>query len=155
MDLNSPEFYTLAFVVAMALVAMLMGTRDKGQASTHIFQLVTSPIEGDDESIDDDKLQMRNEGNGKVLIHRQGMTLGDEETINLVFTIRDDECNILEKKGVKRRGVVGTPVQGQVTVKCLRPIKYRVRYESQVTSRWASFTFDAASSQEKQVSLNY
>ena len=155
MDLNSPEFYTLAFVVAMALVAMLMGTRDKGQASTHIFQLVTSPVEGDDESIDDDKLQLRNEGNGKVLIHRQGMTLGDEETINLVFTIRDDECNILEKKGVKRRGVVGTPVQGQVTVKCLRPIKYRVRYESQVTSRWASFTFDAASTQEKQVSLNY
>ena len=155
MDLNSPEFYTLAFVVAMALVAMLMGTRDKGQASTHIFQLMTSPVEGDDESADDDKLQMRNEGNGKVLIHRQGMTLGDEETINLVFTIRDDECNILEKKGVKRRGVVGTPVQGQVTVKCLRPIKYRVRYESQVTSRWASFTFDAASTQEKQVSLNY
>ena len=155
MDLNSPEFYTLAFVVAMALVAMLMGTRDKGQASTHIFQLVTSPVEGDDESIDDDKLLMRNEGNGKVLIHRQGLNLGDEETINLVFTIRDDECNILEKKGVKRRGVVGTPVQGQVTVKCLRPIKYRVRYESQVTSRWASFTFDTASSQEKQVSLNY
>ena len=155
MDLNSPEFYTLAFVVAMALVAMLMGTRDNGQASTHIFQLMTSPVEGDDESADDDKLQMRNEGNGKVLIHRQGMTLGDEETINLVFTIRDDECNILEKKGVKRRGAVGTPVQGQVTVKCLRPIKYRVRYESQVTSRWASFTFDAASSQEKQVSLNY
>ena len=155
MDLNSPEFYTLAFVVAMALVAMLMGTRDKGQASTHIFQMVTSPVEGDDESIDDDKLQMRNEGNGKVLIHRQGMTLGDEETINLVFTIRDDECNILEKKGVKRRGVVGTPVQGQVTVKCLRPIKYHVRYESQVTSRWASFTFDAASSQEKLVLLNY
>ena len=155
MDLNSPEFYTLAFVVAMALVAMLMGTRDKGQASTHIFQLMTSPVEGDDESADDDKLLMRNEGNGKVLIHRQGLNLGDEETINLVFTIRDDECNILEKKGVKRRGVVGTPVQGQVTVKCLRPIKYRVRYESQVTSRWASFTFDAASTQEKQVSLNY
>lgn len=155
MDLNSPEFYTLAFVVAMALVAMLMGTRDKGQASTHIFQLVTMPIEGDDDSSEDDKLLMRNEGNGKVLICRQGMTLGDEETINLVFTIRDDECNILEKKGVKRRGAVGTPVQGQVTVKCLRPIKYRVRYESQVTSRWASFTFDAASSQEKQVSLNY
>ena len=154
MDLNSPEFYTLAFVVAMALVAMLMGTRDKGQASTHIFQLMTSPLE-DDESSDDDKLLMRNEGNGKVLIHRQGMTLGDEETINLVFTIRDDDCNILEKKGVKRRGVVGVPVQGQVTVKCLRPIKYHVRYESQVTSRWASFTFDAASSQEKQVLLNY
>ena len=155
MDLNSPEFYTLAFVVAMALVAMLMGNRDKGQASTHIFQLITSPVEGDDESTDDDTLLMRNEGNGKVLIYRQGMTLGAEETINLVFTIRDDECNILEKKGVKRRGVAGTPVQGQVTVKCLRPIKYRVRYESQVTSRWASFTYDAASSQEKQVSLNY
>ena len=155
MDLNSPEFYTLAFVVAMALVALLMGTRDKGQASTHIVQLITSPVEADDEPVDDDELLMRHEGNGKVLICRQGMTLGAEETINLVITIRDDECNILEKKGVKRRGMVGEPVKGQVTVKCLRPIKYRVRYESQVTSRWASFTYDAASSQEKRVSLNY
>ena len=155
MDLNSPEFYTLAFVVAMALVALLMGSRDKGQASTHIVQLVTSPVEGDDEPADDDELLMRHEGNGKVLICRQGMTLGAEETINLVITIRDDECNILEKKGVKRRGMVGEPVKGHVTVKCLRPIKYRVRYESQVTSRWASFTYDAASSQEKRVTLNY
>ena len=35
MDLNSPEFYTIAFVVAMALVALLMGHREKGPASTH------------------------------------------------------------------------------------------------------------------------
>lgn len=151
MDLNSPEFYTLAFVVAMALVALLMGHRDKGPASTHIVQLVTTPA---DEETEEDTLTMQLVA-GRVRICREGLMLGDEETVNLVFTIRGDECSIVEKKGVKRRGVIGVPVKGEVSVKCLRPVKYRVRYESQVTSRWASFTFDAASAGPKQVTLGY
>ena len=151
MDLNSPEFYTLAFVVAMALVALLMGHRDKGPASTHIVQLVTTPA---DEETEEDTLTMQPVA-GRVRICREGLMLGDEETVNLVFTIRGDECSIVEKKGVKRRGVIGVPVKGEVSVKCLRPVKYRVRYESQVTSRWASFTFDAASAGPKQVTLGY
>jgi len=47
MDLNSPEFYTIAFVVAMALVALLMGRREKQPPSTHIVQLLTSPAEAE------------------------------------------------------------------------------------------------------------
>lgn len=152
MDLNSPEFYTLAFVVAMALVALLMGNRDKGQASTYISQLLTTPV---DQETDDDTLRMKSIGDGRVLISRDSFMLGVDETVNLVFTIRGDECTILEKKGVKRRGIIGVPHKGEVTVKYLRPIKYRIRYESQVTSRWASFTFDASSPDEKQVSLGY
>lgn len=152
MDLNSPEFYTLAFVVAMALVALLMGHRDKGPASTHIVQLLTTPAERE---ADDDTLLMKNVGGGRILISREGLMLGEDETVNLVFTIRDDECTILEKKGVKRRGTVGVPVKGEVKVKCLRPIKYHIRFESQVTSGWASFTLDAASTSEKQVTLDY
>lgn len=151
MDLNSPEFYTLAFVVAMALVALLMGHREKGPASTHIVQLVTSPT---DEEIDEDTLSMQRVAGG-VRVYREGLMLGDEETVNLVFTIRGDECSIVEKKGVKRRGVIGSPVKGEARVKCLRPVKYRVRFESQITSRWASFSFDAASVDEKQVTLGY
>lgn len=152
MDLNSPEFYTLAFVVAMALVALLMGHREKGPASTHIVQLSTTPAE---EEADDDTLRMSRVDGGRVLISREGLMLGGEETINLVFTIRDDECTILEKKGIKRRGVIGVPCKGEVMVKCLRPMKYHIRYESQVTSRWATFTYDASSPDEKQVTLNY
>ena len=153
MDLNSPEFYTIAFVVAMALVALLMGHREKGPASTHIVQLVTTAVEGDNS--DDDTVLLRHLGGGKVLICREGLMLSPEETINLVFTIREAECSILEKKGVKRRGVVGEPVKGEVTVKFLRPMKYHIRYESQVTSRWVSFTYDASSPDLKQVTLNY
>ena len=153
MDLNSPEFYTIAFVVAMALVALLMGHREKGPASTHIVQLSTTAADAD--GSDDDTVRLRHVGGGKVLISREGLLLAPEETINLVFTIRDAECSILEKKGVKRRNAIGDSVKGEVTVKFLRPMKYHIRYESQVTSRWASFTYDATSSQEKKVSLDY
>lgn len=34
-------------------------------------------------------------------------------------------------------------------------MKYHIRYESQVTSRWATFTYDASSPDVEQVTLNY
>ena len=37
---------------------------------------------------------------------------------------------IIEKKGIKRRGMTGIPVKGEVSVKCLRPIKYRIRFSN-------------------------
>lgn len=151
MDLNSPEFYTIAFVVAMALVALLMGRREKGPSSTYIVQLATSP----DEDGSEDVVSLRHVGGGRVVIERRGFTLAPEETVNLVITINGDQCEILEKKGIKRRGAEGLPAKGEVTVKCLRPMKYRIRYESQLTSTWATFSYDASSDQPKKVSLNF
>ena len=136
----------------MALVALLMGKREKSPGSTHIVQLATT-LDGNDD--DDDVLTLQHVGNGRVLIKRTGFTLAPEETVNLVFTIHDDECLAVEKKGIKRRGSVGDPARGEVTVKFLRPLKYRIRYESQLTSAWASFTYDAASAELKEVTLKF
>lgn len=151
MDITSPEFYTIAFVVAMALVALLMGRTEKKPPSTYIVQLLTAP----DQEECEDAVRVEVLDDGKVLIERTGFTLGLDETVNLVFTIRDGECTIVEKKGRKRRGSIGDPMKGVVTVKCFRPIKYHVRYESQLTSTWASFALDASSPVVKQVTLSY
>lgn len=152
MDITSPEFYTIAFVVAMALVALLMGQAEKKPASTYIVQLDTVP---DDEEDSEDAVTLELLEDGKVRIGRTGLSIGAEETVNLVFTIRDSECTIVEKKGVKRRGSRGEAVKGEAQVKCFRPIKYRVRYESQITSAWASFTIDLSKPFVKRVHLNY
>lgn len=152
MDFNSPEFYTLAFVVAMALVALLMGRREKQPPSTHIIQLTTAPDEGGA----DDILCMEPIDGGRIRLTRTGLTLGAEETVNLVITIQEDHCNIIEKKGLKRRGAVAEPVTGEAILKCLRPgSKYRIRYESQLTSAWASFNLDTTSPQPITVTLKY
>jgi len=152
MDLNSPEFYTIAFVVAMALVALLMGRREKQPPSTHIVQLLTSPAEAEA----DDRVSMEPVDGGRILVRRTGLTLGSEETVNLVITIQEDTCSIVEKKGLKRRGSVGQPVCGEALLKCLRPGgKYRIRYESQLTSAWASFTLDTTSPTPVTVLLKY
>ena len=151
-SLNSPEFYTIAFVVVMALLVMFLGHREKRPPSTYIVQLATTPDEGDS----DDVLCMEPQDGGMVLLSRTGLSLGAEETINLVITIQEDHCTIIEKKGVKRRGAVGEPVTGEATLKCLRPgTKYHVRYESQLTSTWASFTFDTAAPMPLKVNLKY
>lgn len=151
MDINSVEFYTIAFVVAMALVALLMGRTEKKPPSTYIFQLLTTPTDSDDE----DLLCVEALDGGRVRLSRTGLSIGPEETVNLVFTISNDKCSIVEKKGVRRRRAVDEPVTGEVTVKCLRPgCRYRIRYESQVTSTWATFTFDTSSPEPKNVKLN-
>ena len=177
MDLNSPEFYTIAFVVAMAIVALLMGHREKQPPSTHIIQLITTPEASTEQSecsesgspqnlqnnqllsesmLADDVLCMEPMESGRIHLSRTGLTLGAEETINLVITIQENHCTIVEKKGLKRRRAVGEPVTGEATLKCLRPgRKYRIRYESQITSAWASFTFDTTSPSPVTVSLKY
>lgn len=152
MDLNSPEFYTLAFVVAMFLVALLMGRREKQPPCTYIVQLTTSPSEPDGP----DTLTMEPVDGGRLLLKRTGLTLGDEETVNLVITIQEDHCTIIEKKGVKRRRAELHPVIGEASLKCLKPgTKYKMRYESQLTSAWTTFTLDTASPQATQVTLRY
>ena len=175
-DLNSPEFYTIAFVVAMAMLAFFFGHREKRPPSTYIVQLTTTPVEKEEttdqsefpqgdshhnaqllaEEESEDLLIMEPIGGGRIQVHRTGLALGDEETINLVITVQEEQCTIIEKKGVKRRRAVPQPVTGEATLKCLRPgTKYRVRYESQLTSAWASFTLDTASPIPINISLKY
>lgn len=152
MDLNSPEFYTIAFVVFMGLIALLMGRTEKKPPSTYIVQLETTAAESDGE----DTVSMEPADGGRVLLRRSGIALADEETVNLVITIQEDHCTIVEKKGVKRRRAVAEPVTGEAVLKCLRPgSKYRVRYESQLTSTWAMFTLDTSSPEVKRVELNF
>ena len=156
MDITSVEFYTLAFVVAMALVALLMGRREKNPPSTYIVQLVTSP---DDDADAEDSVSLQPTETGKaVLLKRSGIALAPEDTVNLVITIQEDTCNIVEKKGRKSRGkgIMGDPVTGEATVKCLHPgCKYRMRYESQLNSTWATFTLDTSSTTARVVKLNF
>lgn len=152
MDLNSPEFYTIAFVVFMGLIALLMGRTEKKPPSTYIVQLATTAADCEG----DDTVSMELTDGGHVLLHRSGIALADEETVNLVITVQEDHCSIVEKKGVKRRRAVGEPVTGEALLKCLRPgNKYRIRYESQLTSTWALFTLDTSSPMVKRVELGF
>ncbi len=152
MDLNSPEFYTIAFVVAMALVALLMGHREKQPPSTHIVQLLTEAGEGSDPDV----VTMEPMENGRLQVRRTGIALGAEETVNLVITIQEDNCTIIEKKGIKRRSAIAQPVVGEAVLKCLRPgLKYRMRYESQLTSAWATFTLDTTSPHPIKATMKY
>ena len=152
MDINSVEFYTIAFVVAMALVALLMGRTEKKPPSTYIVQLMTSPGEEDVENT----LTLEPVDGGKVLLSRSALSVGEVETVNLVITVQEDTCTIVEKKGVKKRGSLPEPVTGEATLKCLKPgRKYQIRYESQLTSSWAKFTFDTTAAAPKQVTLRY
>ena len=147
---------TTAFYWLVGNFGWLMSRREKNPPSTHIVQLLTTPVEDAAQGDAQDLLTMEVTEDGKVTVQRTGLSLGSEETANLVITIQDDHCTIIEKKGLKRRGCIGQPVTGQATLDCLRPgYRYRMRYESHLTSAWATFNFDMASAVPKQVILTY
>lgn len=152
MDITSVEFYTLAFVVAMALVGLLMGRREKNAPSTYIVPLVTSAA-GDDESEDALSLEAID---GGILFNRTGIHAVPQSTVHLVINIEGDHCSIVEKQGRKSKGRALDTMNGTALVKCLAAgRKYHVRYESQLNSTWATFTVDTASPGDHVVKLNY
>lgn len=154
LDVTSIEFYTLAFVVAMALVGFLIGSSQKDPPSTYILQLLTSPSQETSDAGNTLFIECIEEG--VFLFKREGLSLAPGETVNLVFTLRGEECTIVEKKGKRCRGVEEDPVAGCATVRCLRfGRKYRIRYESQLTSTWASFSLDTTNPEDKLITLAY
>ena len=92
MDITSVEFYTIAFVVAMALIALLMGRKEKQPPSTFIVQLAISPDE-DEES--EDIVQLDGEPGKPLHLRRTGIRIDPEETVNLVITVQEDHCTIV------------------------------------------------------------
>ena len=119
---------------------------------------LTTDILGDEEGTEvQDTVLLQPTGN-TVKLQRSGIAIAPDETVNLVITIQEDRCTIVEKKGRKNRskGIEGIPVTGEAVLKGLRPgNKYRMRYESQLTSTWATFTLDTSSQQERLVKLNF
>ena len=153
MDITSVEFYTIAFVVAMALVALLMGRKEKQPPSTYIVQLATTPDEGDES---EDTVTFDGEPGKPLRLKRTGISIDPEETVNLVITVQEDHCTIVEKKGKKKRGSLGEAVIGEAVIKWLRPAgKFHLRYESQLTSTWATFTLDTTTPVHRIVKLNF
>jgi len=143
MDVGSIEFYTVAFIVAMALVGYFMSRGEKPHASTRVVQLETAPALVEN---DEDILHVQwSQREGTMVLSRCGLRLGEGETANLVVTVAGDRCTIVEKKGRGMRRVSRHAVTGTVTVPWdVDPTVERlhVRYDSQLTSRWAAFVLD-------------
>jgi len=152
MDINSVEFYTLAFVVAMALVGWLVGRRERRQPSTFIVPL---DVQADDAGGHGDGLGLQVHADGSVVVVRGGLMLADGETVHLVINVADGRCDIVEKKGIKRRGVPRL-MQGSARVVCLPAREqWQVRYDSEVTSRWATFRLDNTHPGTLEVDMRY
>lgn len=135
-DFNSPEFYTLALVIAIALVGLLFGERDPGPASTGIAPFTLNPCVTDAPG----RIALHALDDGDVMVLRDGMPVNDGDTVNIVATVVGDKVTIVEKRGVYGRGEAYS-ADGTATLSCLGHRRYHVRYESELTGQWALFTF--------------
>ncbi|MBQ3959756.1 MAG: hypothetical protein II592_00460 [Muribaculaceae bacterium] len=148
---HSIEFYTLALLVAFALLALIFGQREKSMPSTYIQAMDLEP--GQDET---GELTLTALDDGTVRLRHSGMMLQEGDTVNVVATLADDSLRMVEKKG-RKSPLTGTeqPTTGSTLLKFLKEQQYEVRYESEVTGEWRLFTFVNRSGNVKKISLKY
>lgn len=134
-DIHSVEFYVIAFVVAMALVTLLIGQRTHGPATTNIDTLDLTPSLADEAGL----LTITSSDTDHVTIARTGLPIFEGDTIILVSTVIDDKWHIQEKRATKGRGA-HVAMDGSAQLTFLKPGRYHVRYDSEVTGQWVTFT---------------
>lgn len=134
-DVHSVEFYVIAFVVAMALVTLLIGQRDRGEATTNIDTFRLIAMQADEAGV----LAITSEETDRVTITRTGLPIDDGDTVIVISTIIDDKWHMVEKRAT-RGGGAHLDADAAVEVSFLRPGRYHVRYDSEITGQWCTFT---------------
>lgn len=135
-DVHSVEFYVIAFVVAMALVTLLVGQRTRGEATTNIDTLDLTPSLADEAGL----LAITSDSGDTVAITRTGLPIFEGDTVVLVSTIIDDKWHIEEKRATKGRGP-HVIMDGTAQLTFLKPRRYHVRYDSEITGQWVTLTY--------------
>ena len=127
----------MSFAVAMALIALLFGQRDKGEATTCISAMTLNPCVTQDDGL----VVMQALEGGAVMVLRNGVPLGEGDTANIVVTAVDDKLTIIEKRGLTVNGAPEIKVDATAMIDHLPATRFHVRYESELTGEWALFSF--------------
>lgn len=136
-EINSTEFYVIAFTVAMALVALMFGNGNKGEATTEVTALSLNPCVTNDSGL----VMLQSQDDGSVLVLRNAIPIDEGDTVNIVVTAIGDKLTIVEKKGIQSRSAIDFIADGTGLISHLPADRFHVRYESEITGQWALFTF--------------
>lgn len=136
-DINSTEFYVLAFALAMALVMLLFGQESTKQATTEVTAMTLNPSVTADAGL----VMLQSQDDGSVLVLRNAIPIDDGDTVNIVVTAVGDKLTIVEKKGVQSRSAIDATVDGTAMITHLPADRFFVCYESEITGQWALFRF--------------
>ncbi|MBO5540502.1 MAG: hypothetical protein J5980_06105, partial [Muribaculaceae bacterium] len=85
------------------------------------------------------RLDISSDSGDTVSITRTGLPIFEGDTIILVSTVIDDKWHIEEKRATKGRGA-HVAMDGSAQLTFLKPGRYHVRYDSEVTGQWVTFT---------------
>lgn len=148
-DIHSVEFYVVAFGIAIALVALIFGQRERGPATSRIVQLELEPGEGDA------TLSVTMIDPGLMAINRTGLHIDEGDTVNLVATIIDDKVHIAEKWGVKSGSGITTTFSGTARLPLKGKARWHVRYDSEVTGQWCLLSVKSTEGAQAQTVFKY
>lgn len=136
-SINSTEFFVLALTVAMAVIALMCGQRHPGEAITEIVAMMLN----ESVTTDDGLLVLKTLESGELLILRNGLPLFEGDTVNVVAAVVGNKLSIVEKRGLGSNSGLEKKYDGTTTLATLPAKSFHVRYDSEVTGEWATFSF--------------
>lgn len=149
MDFNSIEFYTILLVVAFALLGVFFSPKDKPPVHSHIVAMTLTPLL---ESAVSECIKLTALEGGLVLLQHNCVPLHEGESVNIVASVAGDVLKLVEKKGVVTSDG-DVLCQAVAAFSFLKPHTYSVRFESEVTGQWCTFSFAATAGNNKVVNL--
>ncbi len=158
-DVNSIEFYSIALLVAVALIGLIFGEKPHRPAATDIVQLVLKWPQTAVASPDEmpSAVTLTAMPDGQVRLSRTGLSLRPGDTAFIVATMVDDKLRIEEKQGVRSTMAVWPePCEASATLG-FWPAgrKLHVRYESELTGQWGTCALANVGGRESRIELKY
>lgn len=136
---SSVELCVIAIAVAAAFVGFLLRPPRHGPSCSYAYPLFITPSDEQDIS-DESELEACAEADGSVTISRHNVPLPAGAVGHATVEVAGDKVTIVEKYTRLPRGIPREPHDVAVRLKCLKPKRYHIRYETPARGLWGLIT---------------
>lgn len=152
---STTGFFCLAMVAAVALIALMLWPQPHEPASTYVEACAVERSEWHDGA---DRVGLRMLPDHTALLERTGEAGDDVTAVNVVAVVTGNKVRITEKSA--RPMLVGAPVTAlrlQARLKFFKKMRGKcyIRYESEITGQWCTFTMLCSDGYEAGAGLRY
>lgn len=134
------EFYIIAITIAVLIAGFFLKSHREAQSYSYIYQGDISFSESshldEEESVD-----VVSQDNGTTLIIHRNVVLPIDATVNIKIDVCGETLSCVEKmvESMPEEQVFCYDVK--FTVKCLKYLSYKMRYECMYNGKWCNLSF--------------
>lgn len=151
---SSVEFYVIAITVAILIFGFIFKPSTRGRAHSYTYAADIMPLETGDDS-NGHRVVIEAGETGSLLICRKGAVLPDDAQGYFAIEVVGDRLTVTEKISSSAANRPTTVCDVAVSLSCLKPIKYYLRYEAPDAGLWGVATIVNTAGFTTEIKLQY